>query len=121
MKAYLPYGQLKRRADVDLSDLTASKRTGEPHWDPVEPDMLVVPMSPEPTPAEKAEILRRLTSDNPVEEKLNKRLDDAYAEFLAFEALAQPNNNAQIAVLKLLCKVVRALIRLQRRRLDAVD
>lgn len=120
MKAYLPHGQLKR-GNVDLSDLTASKRTGEPHWDSVEPDVLVLPMTPEPTPAEQAAIVRRLTTEDTVEEKLNKRLDDAYAEFLAFEALPQPNNNAQIAVLKLLCKVVRALIRLQRRQLDKAD
>lgn len=121
MKAYLPWGQLKRRADVDLSDLTAAKPTGEPHWDSDEPDVLMLPLSPTPTPAEQVAILRRLTTVNPVEEALHKRLDDAYPELLAFEALAKPTNNDQIAAMKLFSKVLRAQIRLRRGQFDKMD
>lgn len=119
MRLYLPNGMLKRPADTDVSDLTAAKRTGEAYWD--EDDVLVVPFDTEPTTAEQTLIERRLTTDTSVEETLQKRVTDAYQQLLDYEKLPTPGNAQTIAVVKLLCKVARALIRLQLRQLDAAD
>lgn len=67
MRFYLPRGLLKR-AQVDLSDLTESRRVGDCHWDPAEVDVLVCPMDPEPTVAEQVAIRRRLVTADEVEE-----------------------------------------------------
>lgn len=61
MRLYLPNGMLKR-ADADLSDLTASQRTGTAYWDPQQVDVLVIPLDPEPTPEEAEAIRRRLVT-----------------------------------------------------------
>lgn len=67
MRLYLPHGLLKR-ADADLSDLTASTREGDAYWDDDEPDVLVLPLFPEPTTAEQAAIRRRLVSVDAADE-----------------------------------------------------
>lgn len=120
MRFYLPKGMLKR-PDADISDLTTAERTGEPYWAPDEVDVLVVPMDREPTADEQAAILQRITTDSGVEGTLQARAVAAYADLQAFERLTNPTNAQRDAVLRLLCKVARALIRLQLRRLDAVD
>lgn len=72
MKLPLPSGQLKKQVvdDVDMSDLTASKRTGDAYWDP--DNVLVIPFDKEPTAAEQEAIKQRLTSDGSVEEQLQR-------------------------------------------------
>jgi len=45
----------------------------------------------------------------------------AYQDLQAFENLATPTNAQTLAAVRLLCKVVRGLIRLQLRRLDSVE
>lgn len=67
MRLYLPNGLLKR-TDADLSDLTASQRTCEPHWDTEEADVLVIPMDPEPPEGEQAAIRRRLVTTDAADE-----------------------------------------------------
>lgn len=69
MRLYLPNGMLKRAVDeTDLSDLTASQRTGEAYWDPEQVDVLVIPLDPEPTPEEAEAIRRRLVTADPDDE-----------------------------------------------------
>ena len=119
MRLYLPGGMLKRRpADIDVSDLTA-KPAGEARWEPG--DILDWPFAPEPSPAEQALIERRLTTDTSVEEDLHKRATDAYQGLVAYENLTTPTNAQTVAAVRLLCKVARALIRLQLRQLDKTD
>ena len=65
MRLYLPNGMLKR-ANADLSDLTSSKRTGAPYFEPG--DWLVLPFDKEPTKAEADRIRRRITTADAAEE-----------------------------------------------------
>lgn len=67
MRLYLPNGMLKR-PDADLSDLTASVRTGEPYWDPDELDVLVIPFDRAPGPVQQEKIRRRLVTADAAEE-----------------------------------------------------
>lgn len=53
--------------DIDLSDLTASTRTGPAYWE--EGDVLVMPLDPEPTPEEAAKIRRRLVTADAADEQ----------------------------------------------------
>lgn len=59
MRLHLPHGLLKR-AGTDLSDLTASQRTGVPYFEP--DDWLVIPLDPEPSEVEQTAIRRRLVT-----------------------------------------------------------
>jgi hypothetical protein len=120
MRLYLPNGRM-RRPGADISDLTTAKPTGAPNWAVGEPDVLVMPFDTEPTPAEQSAIERRLTTDTPVEETLHTRALDAYQALQSYEGLTNPTDAQTRAVVKVLCKAVRALIRLQLRRLDAAD
>lgn len=78
MRLHLPDGLLKR-AVADLSDLTASQRSGEPYWADDEIDVLVVPMDPEPSEAEQEAIRRRLVSEDADDEARLYRLIDRAA------------------------------------------
>lgn len=73
------------------------------------------------TAAENDQVYRRVTSSGDIDEQLQARAVNAYKALQDYEALAAPTNANTVQVVKLLCKVVRALIRLQLRRLDAVD
>lgn len=85
MRVYLPNDLLKR-ADADLSDLTASEQTGEPYWD--EGDMLVIPFDKEPTEAEQEAIRRRLTTlDAEDEARLYTLLNTRESTTSTFEEL----------------------------------
>lgn len=65
MRIHLP-GGLLQRAEADLSDLTASQRTGRCYWEAR--DWLVVPLDPEPSKAEQTAIRRRLVTANAEDE-----------------------------------------------------
>lgn len=67
LRLYLP-GNLLKRAAADLSDLTASQRTGPAYWDPDAVDVLVVPLDPEPSAVEAEAIRRRLVTSDSAEE-----------------------------------------------------
>ncbi len=71
--------------------------------------------------AEYAAVVHRLTTYTGVEETLHTRAVAADADLAAFEALAAPTAAQTVAVVRLLCRVVRALARLQLHRLDATD
>lgn len=73
------------------------------------------------TATEEATVRRRLTTANDVEETLQERASIAYADLLAFENQASPTNAQTLAVVRLLCRVVRGLIRLQLRDLTSAD
>ncbi len=73
------------------------------------------------TVAEQSEVRAVCQSVNDVELQLRARAWNATQNLLAYENLASPTGAETVAVVKLLCKVVRALIRMQLRRLDAVD
>jgi hypothetical protein len=120
MRLYLPNAK-PERLQADLSDLTASREVGERHWAPDALDVLVLDFDTEPTADEQAAIERRLTTDTPVEETLHARVLAAYTELQAFESQATVTNADVVRVVKLLCKVVRALVRLQLRQLDKTD
>jgi hypothetical protein len=62
----------------------------------------------------------RLSTATGVEEQLQARAWEATQNLLAYENAATPTNATTVATVKLLCKVVRALIRLQLRRLDTI-
>lgn len=95
MRVYLPENLL-RRPDADLSDLTASTRTGAPFWDPDAADVLVIPFSTDPPSSERDAIRRRLvTRDAADETRLTQMLEDAknpltpsYARTLLWAELA---------------------------------
>ena len=70
--------------------------------------------------AETEQIERRLATGSSVEEQLQARAWQATQNLLDYEAQATPTNAQTVAVVKLLCKVARALIRLQLRQLDTV-
>lgn len=78
MRLYLP-GNLLKRADADLADLTSSKRTGPASWD--EGDVLVIPFDTDPSEAEQEAIRRRLVTADAVEEA-------RYAELLTMRGTA---------------------------------
>jgi hypothetical protein len=120
MRLYLPNGMLKR-PEADLSDLTTSRQTGERRWADDEPDVLEIPFDVEPTPTEQAAIELRLTTETPVEETLHARVLAAYKSLQDYEALASPTGPQTTAIVKVLCKVARGLIRLQLRQLDKTD
>ena len=73
------------------------------------------------TAAEQEAVERRLTTAGDVEETLHSRAVGAYKELQAFELQANVTNADVVRIVRLLCKVARALIRLQLRRLDAAD
>lgn len=73
------------------------------------------------TDAEATAVERRLMFASDVEQALHERAQAAVDDLLGYEETATPTPAQTVAVVKLLCKVVRALIRLQLRRLDAVD
>lgn len=77
MRLHLPNGLLKR-AGTDLSDLTASQRTGVPYFEP--DDWLVVPLDPEPSEVEQTAIRRRLVTVDAEDEARLYRLLDRAAE-----------------------------------------
>ena len=89
MRLYLPNGLAKRAADaVDISDLTASVRTGEAYWDPDELDVLVIPMDRAPGPVQQEQIRRRLvTADAADEARLNDLLTARAEATTLFERL----------------------------------
>jgi hypothetical protein len=125
------------RPYADLADLTA-KEIIDRGWQTVDGDeVYVVQYAVNLSAAEEAAVRRRLTTSGQVEEDLHARAVGAYSDLQAFENhrdleafenAAAPTNAQRdavlrlvIAVVKLLCKVARALIRLQLRRLDSVD
>lgn len=56
------------RADIDLSDLTASVRAGDARW--VGESTLEIPFDSEPTPAEQRRIRRRLLTSDAAQEQM---------------------------------------------------
>jgi hypothetical protein len=120
MRLHLPNGAMKRPG-ADISDLTTAREVGERRWAPDAVDVLEIPFDTEPTADEQAAIERRLTTDTPVEETLHARVLAAYDQLAAYESTASPTAAQTTAVVKLLCKVVRGLIRLQLRQLDKTD
>lgn len=109
------------RPYADLGDLTA-KEILERGWRDVDGDeAYVVQFAVNLSAAEEAAIRRRLTTGSGIEETLHERATTAYADLQAFEALTTPTNAQTVAVVRLLCKVARALIRLQLRQLDTAD
>lgn len=73
------------------------------------------------TPAEASDVRLRLEAGSAIEETLHSRAVVAYKELLDFERNVSPTNADVVRVVRLLCKVARALIRLTLRRLDAID
>ena len=109
------------RPYADLSDLTA-KQILDRGWQQVDGDeVYVVQYAVNLTAAEEAAVRRRLGTSGQVEEDLQARAADAYQQLQAFENLATPTNAQVVAAVRLLCKVARALIRLQLRQFDALD
>jgi hypothetical protein len=109
------------RPYADLSDLT-SKTISERGWRVIDGDeVYLIQFAVNLTADEEAAIRRRLTTSGQVEEDLQARAASAYADLQAFEALSNPTNAQTLAAVKLLCRVARALIRLQLRQLDAAD
>ena len=64
---------LARPASVDIADLTAAKRTGDPSW--VGPGELLIPLDREPPATEAAAIKRRLTTADSEEEALQAAVE----------------------------------------------
>lgn len=56
-----------------------------------------------------------------VENDLNSQLDQALSNLRAYRDNAAPSNLQTVAVVKLLCRVVIALVRLTRRQLDGTE
>lgn len=117
-------GQAKRRYPVDaqsFTDITAKQvtRTG---W--VEQadgtETYDVQFAVNLTADEADAVQRRLSTASTVEEQLQQRAWAATQNLLDYEASTSPTNATTVAVVKLLCKVVRALIRLQLRQLDTL-
>lgn len=109
------------RPYADLADLTAKEIT-ERGWRYIDGDeFYVVRFAVNLSAAEEAAIRRRLSTSGQVEEDLQARAVAAYTDLQAFEALTTPTNAQVVAVVRLLCKVARGLIRLQLRQLDATD
>lgn len=109
------------RPYADLSDLTA-KEIIDRGWRMVDGDeVYTVQYAVNLTATEEAAVRRRLTTGGDVEETLSARAVDAYQSLAAFENLATPTNAQVVAAVRLLCKVARALIRLQLRQLDSAD
>lgn len=77
MRITVPAGrQLRRPADVDVSDLTAAVRDGDPFWDG---DDLVIPFVVDPTPTEQSAIKRRLFTEDAAHESRVRAAADALA------------------------------------------
>lgn len=109
------------RPYADLSDLTTKEITGR-GWEDIDgEEHYVIRFAVNLSAAEDAAIRRRLTTSGQVEDDLQARAVAAYTDLQAFEALTTPTNAQVVAVVRLLCKVARGLIRLQLRQLDAVD
>lgn len=105
-------------AEVDLSDLT-TKQVTDSGWDAE--GRWFVQFAVNLTAAEVEAVQRRLGTASTAEETLQERAWTATQNLLAFESLASPTNAQTLAVVRLLCRAVRALIRLQLRRLDSAD
>jgi hypothetical protein len=72
---------------VDLSELTASVQVGPAFWSPAAVDELVIPMDPEPSPAEQTAIRRRLATVDADDEA---NLHDLLAQRKALTGLEPP-------------------------------
>lgn len=109
------------RPYADLSDVTTKQllSRGWAEHDGVE--TYDVQYAVNLTAAEQDQVVRRLTTSGQVEETLQARAVDAYQDLLAYENAASPTNLQTVVVVKLLCKVVRAMMRVLFRRLDALD
>lgn len=105
-------------ADVSLADITTKEIT-DFGFDA--DGRFYVQFAVNLTAAETERVQRRLSTATDVEETLQARAVDAYQDLLAYEHAASPTNATTVAAVKLLCKVVRALMRIQLRRLDAAD
>ena len=109
------------RPYADVSDLTG-KEIIDKGWREVDgAEHYVLQFAVNLTADEETAIRRRLTTGSATEETLHARATSAYADLQAFEALTSPTNAQTLAVVRLLCKVARGLIRLQLRQLDATD
>ena len=73
------------------------------------------------TDTEFAAVQLRLSTISLAEETLNSRAAQSTASLLAFEALTAPTVLQIVDVVKVLSRTVRALIRLQSRRLDSAE
>jgi hypothetical protein len=109
------------RPYADVSDLTAKEVTERGWHEDEGEEHYVVRFAVNLSAAEEAAIRRRLTTSGQVEEDLQARAVEAYQGLQAFENVATPTNAQVVAAVRLLCKVARALIRLQLRQLDAAD
>jgi hypothetical protein len=110
------------RPYADLSDIT-SKEIVDRGWqnDGEYVTPFFVQFAVNLTAAEEAAVKRRLTTSGNVEETLYERAVNAYQDLQAFENLATPTNAQVVAAVRLLCKVARALIRMQLRQLEQAD
>lgn len=94
--------RLARAADdVDLDDLTKSKRSGPAEW--VDDGVLEIPFDSDPSPAEVAAIQLRLVSESPTEEGDRKAAT-------AFLALTSPTVAQSAAQLQRLTRLVLGLL-----------
>ncbi len=110
---------LERRPwPVDLSDIT-TKQIIDVGWD--EQGRWFVQFAVNLTATEAEAVRRRLSTATPNEETLQARAWAATQDLRTFEALTNPTNAQVVAVVRLLCKVARALIRMQLRRLESTD
>lgn len=110
------------RPYADLADLTTKEIT-ERGWetDADGTETYAVHFAVNLSAAEVEAVRRRLGTGSQVEETLHERAVAAYQDLQAFENLSSPTNAQTLAAVRLLCKVVRGLIRLQLRRLDSVE
>lgn len=102
-------------ATVTFDDIT-SKRVVGSGWD--EQGRFGVQFAVNLTAAEAASVELRLSTQGGVEETLQTRAWDATAALLAYESEPTPTQVQTMVVVKLLCRVVRALVRLQLGRTD---
>lgn len=110
------------RPDADLSDLTSKTVVNRGYReDSLGRESYFVEFATDLTPAEETAIRRRLSTSSAVEETLNGRAVSAYLDLLAFENLATPTQAQTLAAVRLLCRVERALIRLELGQLEATD
>lgn len=98
--------------------LTGKSITGT-DWD--DKGRFVLVTDTDPTGAEIEAIRRRLESENDVEETLTERAVGSYKNLQDYYGLTTPTDAQTRAVVRVLCRVVMALIRSHFRRLDAVD
>ena len=81
-----PEGGLARPADTDVSDLTASVRSGSPRW--VDDGATIeIPFDPEPSEAEQELIVRRLLTADDAEESAVARMHDLLDQLTASDPL----------------------------------